>query len=73
MKIKKDKYEYYKKKAQKNNEFIKNLFLIYKDIRANFLLFIYFSIVKRLICEQIFMNSNNLFNYYIYKNILYFF
>ena len=73
---KKDKYEKYKKTVnifQENNEFIKNIFILYKNIRANFILFIYFSIFKQIFCEQIFMNNNKLFNYHIYKNILYFY
>ena len=62
MKIKKDnikKVNIYKE----NNVYIKQMFILYKDIKANFILFIYFYNFKRIICEQIFMNRKSLFNY----------
>ena len=48
----------------------KAIFNLYKHIEYNFILFIYFHIIKRIIYEQTLMNKKNVFNYYIYKNIL---
>ena len=73
IKSQKEKFNNYIKNdnmIQENNELISKIFILYIDLKWNFILFIYLNIIKRIICEQILMNKTNLFNYYIYKNIL---
>ena len=50
----------------------KKIYNLYIDLEKKSVLYIYCHIIKRLVSEQIYMNKNKIFNYYIYKNILYF-
>ena len=65
-------YKNYNKnyKFYRSDQFKKKIYNLFKYFECNFILYIYCYIIKRLVCEQIFMNKNKIFNYYIYKNIL---